>query len=72
MRPIGKGYLDATYEQVTDRAESVTGTFDLVVAVDQMKAVRAALVHYFGTENWLAARDSKTTEMERPSTHDTQ
>ena len=32
------------------------GTYDLTEAVDRVKAVDEALKHYYGAENWLAAR----------------
>ncbi len=32
------------------------GTYDLVGAVDRVKAVDDALKHYYGAENWLAVR----------------
>ncbi len=31
-------------------------TYDLASAVDRVKAIVAALKHYYGTENWLALR----------------
>ena len=64
MQSIGNGPPDTTYDETVDRAEPAVGTFDFATAVEQMKAVRAALVHYFRSENRLAARDSEPDERE--------
>ena len=32
------------------------GTYDLASAVNRVKAIDEALKHYYGAENWLAAR----------------
>lgn len=50
-------------EWVADDAASTTyhlGTWDEDARAERMRAVHMALVHYYGQQNWIAARDRRS------------